>query len=394
MRYGNEMNIESLPLYKRHHDKNNPGGVKGLHIQMRKGGLGTWMIYYRTRAGYRRQMKIGDYPTFSLEQAREIARQILVKVTLGEDPYITFSTLRDSPTIQEVWESLLPTYDRPRFKRSGHGEEMRRIYDRDIAPRFAHVRALDVDRISLKKWHQEYADKPSAGNHAMRAMAVILRHAIDIGAIPFSPAKGFKYFPAPKRKRYATAEEVKRLGEYLASRGKNWRRQVLFIYMLLFTGARPSTVSRTRWEELRKVGEGPDMYGVIERKGKTSEDTGENEKIIVPGWLVTELENLLPRYETILGIEMPRDFWASTCKACGIEGLWARDLRKTYATLALSGGESMDIVAELLNHKSTQTTKIYASLMDDAREKAAARVQSTIGDLVLPVGSKGLQEPN
>lgn len=63
----------------------------------------------------------------------------------------------------------------------------------------------------------------------------------------------------------------------------------------------------------------------------------------------------------------------------GIEGLRVHDLRHSFASYALSGGQTLGVVGQLLGHRSTQTTARYAHLVDDAARAAVARVSDDLG---------------
>lgn len=46
---------------------------------------------------------------------------------------------------------------------------------------------------------------------------------------------------------------------------------------------------------------------------------------------------------------------------------------------ALSGGQTLGTVGQLLGHRSAQTTTRYAHLIDDAAQRAVAQVSSDLG---------------
>lgn len=88
----------------------------------------------------------------------------------------------------------------------------------------------------------------------------------------------------------------------------------------------------------------------------------------------------LPRVEgmTITGMKMPRTLWRRVREEAGCPDLWVRDWRRTFATLGYSDGVDMWTVGELLNHRSTETTKIYAKMMDTRRLEAVTRIADKI----------------
>lgn len=63
----------------------------------------------------------------------------------------------------------------------------------------------------------------------------------------------------------------------------------------------------------------------------------------------------------------------------GVADLRVHDLRHTFASFALSGGQTLGVVGQLLGHRSAQTTTRYAHLVDDAARAAVARVSDDLG---------------
>jgi len=74
----------------------------------------------------------------------------------------------------------------------------------------------------------------------------------------------------------------------------------------------------------------------------------------------------------------------------GCPDLRLHDLRHSFASAAISAGLTLPQIGELLGHSSTQTTKRYSHLMDEAAALAAGSIadrimgQMTIGALPTP----------
>ena len=60
--------------------------ITGLHVIVTPKGKKTLNLWYRTRKRRAATMKLGDWPTITLHQAREMARQLLAEIALGGDP--------------------------------------------------------------------------------------------------------------------------------------------------------------------------------------------------------------------------------------------------------------------------------------------------------------------
>jgi len=80
---------------------------------------------------------------------------------------------------------------------------------------------------------------------------------------------------------------------------------------------------------------------------------------------------------------MPHKLWDDVRQKAGCADLWARDWRRTFATTALSSGASLGAVADLMGHRSMQTTKAhYAILRDDAAREAAVSTANAIDSMM------------
>jgi integrase len=62
---------------------------------------------------------------------------------------------------------------------------------------------------------------------------------------------------------------------------------------------------------------------------------------------------------------------ARAAKRCGLGRIHAHRLRHTAATLMLHGGESLPEIGQLLRHRNTITTTIYAKVDRDALRSIA-----------------------
>ena len=74
-----------------------------------------------------------------------------------------------------------------------------------------------------------------------------------------------------------------------------------------------------------------------------------------------------------------RKLWLALCQEGRIEGLRIHDLRHSFASYALSAGQTLGVVGQLLGHRSTQTTSRYAHLITETAQAAVARVSDDLG---------------
>jgi integrase len=80
-------------------------------------------------------------------------------------------------------------------------------------------------------------------------------------------------------------------------------------------------------------------------------------------------------------LEKPFDFrvqWTRAMQQANIEAFRFHDLRHTAASYLVMNGASLHETAEILGHKSTQTTKRYAHLSTDHKIALSERVMDKI----------------
>lgn len=289
---------------------------------------------------------------------------------------------KDEMTIDQVFHiALKEHWSKKRYVQSGWQREVIRNYENHIAPEFGRCRLSEVTARGIRDWHQGFKESPVAGNRSLEILSRVYSFAQEKEwqTQGQNPCKLVKAFKERKRRRFATEDELKKICVILdreALRRIN-KKKVAFIYLLMFTGARPRDLERATWDMFKDFGE----YGVLTFKGKTSSETGEEEQVFLPPQALRVVKNINRFNNNILGIKLPSRFWKQIIKEAGCPDLWARDLRRTFATIGLSNGVGHGVIGELLNHKSAQTTNIYAKLMDENKVKSVTDIADVISKL-------------
>lgn len=340
--------------------------VRGLHIVTRKDGVASYYLYYRTKSHVQRRGKIGDTSLLTLAEARKEARRMLAEVTLGGDPLLEVRTARQGQTVGTVFEELMKEhYGKERFQSSGYDVQARMHYRNHLERRFGGKKLFDVTPPIIRSWHLDYEEWPSTGNRAKAVLSKIFSFAEMKGYAPpgSNPCKSVPNFTEKKRTRFASEEEIRRVGEVLVSREGRFPRESAFIYALILSGSRPSALARVERKHVHPL---PDGSSLIQVRGKTGMDT-----IIMPKFVMDRVIGCEP----VFGV-FPRRYWDDVRKEAGCPDLWARDWRRTFGVIALSGGMTLGAIGQLLNHKCTQTTVRYTALVPDAQMKNSQQVAS------------------
>jgi len=286
-------------------------------------------------------------------------------------------------TINELFEKVWDEHwNCDRYLKSGHAKEVRYNYNKRIKDFFGDQTLARIKVLDVKKWHQRHKDLPFAANRALEVLSRLFEYAAEngINQYGFNPCRGVKHFTEKSRARYATAEEIQKIGEVLVKYQDKWPLETALLFTILYTGARPRSLQRANWHDLSQLEGG---FGVLIFEGKSTAKTGDNERVIFPPNIMEMIAKLPKRRDNLIfGIGIPKDKWHQIRKEAGCPDLYARDLRRTFATVGMSNCNiKMETIGELLNHRSAQTTKVYARLDNRARIEAVTEISKKISEL-------------
>lgn len=370
------------------HDRGERGSVRGLECTCYPSGEKSFLLYYKTKAGQERRPKIGSYPEISIGEARRRAKGILDQVAAGGDPKGEWDAEKAELTVDELYQKVMAEFwtKKVSVKRV---QDVRQFYTKNLKPRFGGEKLSQVRPAHLRSWLAGFEEKQRTGNASLDVLSRMYDWAIREELIPqgTNPCMLVDRYKNRKRNRKASAEELQRLKFVLDRRWRECpeeRPAAAFIYLLLYTGSRPSGIERATWDDLLVAEKDGKTFGVLTFHGKSTSETTEKETVIVPPQAM-EILLQLPRLEgaPITGQRrMPKRFWRSIRAEAGIASdLWGRDLRRTFASVGLSNGERLDTIGELLNHRSQETTKIYAKLYDEKKVAAASAIADQIDQI-------------
>lgn len=330
--------------------------VRGLELHKRASD-GSWMVYYRTKTGQRRRPKIGAYPTLTLQQAREIAREWLGEVARGNDPSTERKGLRASSTVAEAGEAWLAERADKKALRHDQG----RVRN-TIIPAWGSRKLVDVTKADVLDLKRAMADRPVAFNRAVAAINGIWKLA-ELEP----PTKGVTLYREQARRRYLSAAEVKRLSAALDEVEPQYPYQVALIRVLMLTGARFSEIANAKRSQYRDK--------VLDlRTHKTDDKIGG--RIIAFSDAADEIvQAVKPRKGWLLGFNSyPNKAWELARAKAGLRDFTLHDLRHSYASTAISEGFTLDEIGEVLGHTDAATTKRYAHLNEERQRKIAEAV--------------------
>lgn len=358
--------------------------VPGLCLLVLPSGSRTYYVRFRQLDGRQLEMKLGTPVELTVDDARRLAREALAQVREGRRPTEERRAMRLASTMADLAREHLERH--AVNKRSGGCDEANwRVHllpALGAATKVAAVRHEDVAR-----WHATHR-QPITANRALRTLSVAMRLAEQWGWRPHNsnPCKGVKPHKETARRRYLSAQELAQLRSALAVWDEagplavRWRFAQL-VRLLLLTGARLREVMCAEWSWIdweRSVLKVPDERG----------KTGAAEIQLAPRAIeiLRELQSAAngsqwviqgdTREKPLVGYRKP---WLALLADAGVSDLRIHDLRHTFASYALSGGQTLGTVGQLLGHRSAQTTTRYAHLIDDAARRAVAQLSDDLG---------------
>lgn len=359
--------------------------VRGLHLRILESGKKGFYFRYRTRSGITRRPKIGDYPGTTLNEARKCAKILLDQVIVGGDPKGDWDRSKAELTVMGAFNEVFKRHwFKPRFIRSGRDREIQRLFKSSIEKSLGNFKLSELKGRDIINWHSSMSDRPTMANRALEVLNTTYTFSMGQEWCALNPCASVKSFTEKKRKRFANIEEIEKIGSQLWQIYENEPKRkdtALFLLALLYTGARPRSLINAKPQDLNQD-------GVLTFDGKSSADTGEKEQIVFPYNILILIPKDKPKLFRTVGY---RGLWEKVCKENGIQDLWIRDLRRTFATIGLSNGISIDAIGEALNHKSTQTTKIYAKLFEESRIDTTRLIANKI-DEILKCDPKNLED--
>ena len=396
--------------------------LKGFCVRAYPTGRKVYIVRYKF-GKTQRTFTIGAHGTFTPETAREAAKEILSKATLGTDTALEKHKIKTAITIQDLADQY---FTQGRITQKNKRESTWTGDERRIAvhilPQIGRMRIDDITKVLAHKTinaitegktkRREAGQKPrglsivtGGEGTARRTLATVNamfnwgKEYLDVKANPFT---SIKFSEKQSKERFLSPTEANKLVEAINTLENQKTLLSPFadaFRILLLTGARKSEIANLQWHEV-------DFENRILRlppeRSKSGNKTGERNIVLMPA----ALEILSKRFDdhreaklkapetsnyvfkstrtgqAIIGL---RKAFNRVLEQAGIDGLRIHDLRHSFASFAIADGASLFLVSKLLGHSNTRVTERYAHLSNDplqsAVEKIGKRFAATNGNI-------------
>lgn len=376
--------------------------VTGFAVRVGASGDKSFYLIYRTgkgRTATKRWLRLGTFPTMSVEQARDIAKQKAAQVALGVDPAEQVSEDKVAPTVKTAFASFFEQHD-TKIK-SSTSAAYHRISEQYIFPAMGKIKVAAVQYRHVASLHHAMKDTPYQANRMAALLSKFFGWCEKNGYRErgSNPVVGLEKYEEQKRKAFMGREELEALGnafrvmEVHGHADPKTGKITAFdptiaaaLKVMLFTGARCMEVLTLKWEYIDKdrgIANLPDSK------------TGAKSLHLPPPALAILAS--LPRINEFCfpgrrgtgHIVNVKDTWRRLLDTAQLTGWRIHDLRHAYASYAACSGKSLPVIGAILGHTQAATTARYAHLADNpvacAAAETAAQIQKDFsGGKVLP----------
>lgn len=374
--------------------------MQGFGVKVTPKGKKVYLVQTRFQ-GVVRRFTIGTHGSpWSPDEAREKATVILGKLAEGIDPmaedkaakrnltlnelcddYIAKACGHKSPSTLAVEAGLLKRHIRPLLgsKRIGnisHADGLK--FMKDIAEGRT---AVDVK--TVKRGRAIVKGGMGTANRTAALLSSIFSYAVREQIVDANPMERMRKFKEGRHERFLTEDDVKSLGTTMAKMEKDGANKVLLnaLRLLMLTGCRKSEILGLKWE------------WVDFKRGTLNLPTSKTglKRVLLGESALTLLETL-PHYDGSAYV-FPASrgeghavgltkLWHKVREAAELPEVRVHDIRHSFASFGVSGGQSLYTVGKILGHSKAQTTQRYAHLSDDPVKRAVDEVSKKIGNIL------------
>ncbi len=346
--------------------------VPGLGIRKNKRGSSSWVFKYR-HSGRQVWVTLGPADLLAAPEARAQAKKIRWEAKQGHTPMP--SPRAESITVETLVKRFLDFCDEHMQLKST--EKYRSLARNHIIPMLGNRKVKDIRKSDIRKIHAQVGQKHRrAANMILEMVSSMWNRAIKQDWIPataINPALGIERFPAVKRERWLTIDEMNRLAQALNTLEPFERA---YFWLLILTGCRKSELAQLKWSQVDL--ENGSFY-IRETKNGT------------PHWSplapqAVALLKALPRVNDFVfpgrkkndHWQRPDKAWLRVRKSAGLDDVKLHDLRHTHGSWLAQQGNDLKLVGLSLNHRALQSTNRYVHFAKEALRTPLEQLASSL----------------
>lgn len=358
-------------------------GVPGFGVIVSKSGVKSFVVQYRPNGtGAPRRFTLGRYGVLTLDQARNLAKDVLHSARKGDDPSETRRNKRLEQKRAVTLRDFVPIYienartagnpARKRRPKKTWREDQRRL-EKYVVPKLGMRRLTDISKADVTRLHSAITARYEA-NRVLALASVFFEAARMLGYLDDTapnPCKGVQQFEEKSRERFVSEAEMPALLEAVNAETNVHIRAAFVLYLL--TGLRRGELLALRWADV-------DLQRRVIRLHDTKAGRPHEVPLALPAVaLLTGLPQLLGNPFVIASPRAAGQAWhGHAVKQAwnrvrirgGLEDVRLHDLRRTVGSWLAMSGASLPLIGKVLNHSNASTTTVYARFQDDATRAA------------------------
>lgn len=348
---------------------------------------GTKSFYYLHRGTHGPDfIKLGTFPSMTVETARKKAKQIAAGLDMGENPAEARRQLRGEPTFRSLFDNYIASLQARGKRRVDDVRAMFELYLGALpdAPPKKHGRKREKPAEAVN-WEARKASKVSADDVATLHKAIgaagkqtTANRVIEVVSAIYNVAQRDKLIgdlnPASKiapfaevgRDRHLSSDEAGRFVEALKAEPQDWQD---FFMLLLLTGQRLGNVSAMRWRDVDLTA-GTWVLSASQTKQKAPVVvplTAQSKAILERrrGAAATDAVFVFPGDSAAGHVTRPQRRWERLVERAGLQDVRKHDLRHTAASWLAQRGASLAVIGAALGHRDIKSTMRYAHMIVD-----------------------------
>ncbi|MCJ2090873.1 Arm DNA-binding domain-containing protein [Methylobacterium sp. E-005] len=169
----------------------------------------SWSFIYRPKGSAKqRRYTIGDYPSWSLAQAREKTFALRRTVQEGGDPVAAAQERIAALTVAGFLERYIERYAKKKLR---SWRDYEGLLKRDVIPALGQRRAEELTRAEVANLLDKIAARaPVVGNRVLNTLSAAYSWGVSEGLVPLNPVTGLKrrHEETPKDRYLSDAEIV------------------------------------------------------------------------------------------------------------------------------------------------------------------------------------------
>jgi len=363
----------------------------GVRVREKVEGSGIYWVFVAHK-GRRTSRKVGDR-----RAAREAARKIEARLTLGKGAFPEMKAKPPAPTLQQYFKTFEKSYRVTLKPTTWSSYEMSmRVH---VLPKFGQLCLDDLTRVKMKEFVAELVEKGLARDSIrliLAALRIVYNQAVEDKIVSENPAQklGTFYRQAPIRHEEITPLTEEESLLFLGTTLKYEPKRYCLFLCALHTGMRSGELAGIQWPDVdwhgkflevrrqvvlgevmsvktksgrRRVDLSDDLLEALSNlRRRMQEEAMKKGRNEIPIWVFANT-----RGSFLDMANAKRHYFKRVLRKAGLRDIRFHDLRHTFASQLLCNGANILYVSKQLGHANPQITmRIYSHWIpnDNQRE--------------------------